>query len=283
MFWDGADTPAVEAPLGDFFGQLHGLPPVQARLALPHHAVPRRLYGHLPHALPARRAYRGRGRPGHRGCRDRDADRLARVSVGISADAAAIPRPVPARISLRGLRAELSASRRRRPRTLPGLQLRRGGARRPCALVARGRRERLCDERRRRSGGTLRPSARRRRRGHVWRLLRRRAAPTVHASRPGRALLRPGRHRPGPRPAHAGRLSVLRGRRHPLRPVDPGAIRVDGKRHLQHGLLVPGTAPPAVRPDAGVGPTPAGCGAAVRRHGRAGTRAPVAAAGSVPS
>ena len=27
MFWDGADTPAVEAPLGDFFGQLHGLPP----------------------------------------------------------------------------------------------------------------------------------------------------------------------------------------------------------------------------------------------------------------
>ena len=25
MFWDGADTPAVEAPLGDFFGQLHGL------------------------------------------------------------------------------------------------------------------------------------------------------------------------------------------------------------------------------------------------------------------
>ena len=27
MFWDGADAPAVEAPLGDFFGQLHGLPP----------------------------------------------------------------------------------------------------------------------------------------------------------------------------------------------------------------------------------------------------------------
>ena len=27
MFWDGSDTPAVEAPLGDFFGQLHGLPP----------------------------------------------------------------------------------------------------------------------------------------------------------------------------------------------------------------------------------------------------------------
>ena len=27
MYWDGADTPAVEAPLGDFFGQLHGLPP----------------------------------------------------------------------------------------------------------------------------------------------------------------------------------------------------------------------------------------------------------------
>jgi hypothetical protein len=27
MFWDGSDTPAVEAPLGDFFGLLHGLPP----------------------------------------------------------------------------------------------------------------------------------------------------------------------------------------------------------------------------------------------------------------
>jgi len=27
MYWDGSDTPAVEAPLGDFFGQLHGLPP----------------------------------------------------------------------------------------------------------------------------------------------------------------------------------------------------------------------------------------------------------------
>ncbi len=27
MYWDGADAPAVEAPLGDFFGQLHGLPP----------------------------------------------------------------------------------------------------------------------------------------------------------------------------------------------------------------------------------------------------------------
>ncbi|MCY3895131.1 MAG: DUF2961 domain-containing protein [Chloroflexi bacterium] len=27
FFWDGSDTPAVEAPLGDFFGQLHGLPP----------------------------------------------------------------------------------------------------------------------------------------------------------------------------------------------------------------------------------------------------------------
>ena len=27
LFWDGAVTPAVEAPLGDFFGQLHGLPP----------------------------------------------------------------------------------------------------------------------------------------------------------------------------------------------------------------------------------------------------------------
>ncbi len=27
MFWDGSNTPAVEAPLGDFFGQLHGLPP----------------------------------------------------------------------------------------------------------------------------------------------------------------------------------------------------------------------------------------------------------------
>ena len=26
IYWDGADTPAVEAPLGDFFGQLHGLP-----------------------------------------------------------------------------------------------------------------------------------------------------------------------------------------------------------------------------------------------------------------
>ena len=190
---------------------------------------------------------------------------------------------VPARVPLRGLRTELPAARRRRPGPLPGLQLRRGRARRPGALVARGRRERLCDERRRRPGGTLRPSARRGRRGHVWRLLRRRAAPTVHASRPGRALLRPGRHRPGPRPAHAVRVSVLRGRRHPLRAVNPGAVRVDGERHLQHGVLVPGTAPPAVQSDAGVGPTPAGRGAAVRRHRRAGSGAALAAAGSVPS
>ncbi len=29
IYWDGADAPAVEAPVGDFFGQLHGLPPHQ--------------------------------------------------------------------------------------------------------------------------------------------------------------------------------------------------------------------------------------------------------------
>ena len=283
MFWDGADTPAVEAPLGDFFGQLHGLPPY----ALDSRYLTTQFHAGYTATFPM---------PFQHGARIEVEAGPGVEDAGIvmQIDWHAYPSespPTPLRFHaqfrreypLRGLRAELPAARRRRPRPLPGLQLRRGGARRPRALVARGRRERLCDERRRRPGGTLRPSARRGRRGHVWRLLRRRAAPTVHASRPGRALLRPGRHRPGPRPAHAGRLSVLRGRRHPLRAVDPGAIRVDGKRHLQHGLLVPGTAPPAVRPDAGVGPTPAGRGAAVRRHGRAGTRAPVAAAGSVPS
>ena len=70
MFWDGADAPAVEAPLGDFFGQIHGLPPYPLDSRYLTRQVHAGYTATFPMPFQAGRANRGRGGRGHRRRRD---------------------------------------------------------------------------------------------------------------------------------------------------------------------------------------------------------------------